>query len=62
VGKLLCQAIATKAKQLKLNRLFVEVIITAKPFFEHLGFIAIAQQQVSCRGQVFINLRMEKSI
>ncbi len=62
IGKLLYQAIETKALELNLRSLFVEASITAKPFFQKLGFSLVKQQQVCCRGQIFINFRLEKSI
>ncbi len=60
VGSRIYRAIEAKAVELSLNRLFVEVSITAKPFFQHLGFSVIKQQQVAYRGEIFINYVMEK--
>jgi putative acetyltransferase len=60
VGRQLYQAIATQALELGVTRLFVEASITAKPFFERMGFSVIQQQEVTCRGQVFINYQMEQ--
>ena len=60
VGSQLYRAIEAKALELSLNRLFVEASITAKPFFQHLGFSVIKQQQVFYRGETFINYVMEK--
>ena len=60
VGSKLYQAVETKAKELNLTRLFAEVSITAKPFFINRGFKLIASQQVSCRGEQFVNYLMEK--
>ncbi|MER3432725.1 MAG: hypothetical protein C4288_04665 [Leptolyngbya sp. ERB_1_1] len=61
VGRAIYQSIEAKAKELQLDRLFTEASITAKPFFQTLGFTVITEQQVFCRGEVFTNYRMEKS-
>lgn len=60
VGSQIYQAIETKAKELKLDYLFTESSITAKPFFDKMGFSIVKEQQVSCRGETFINYLMEK--
>lgn len=60
VGSQIYWAIEAKALELSVNRLFVEVSITAKPFFQRMGFAVIAQQTVTCRGETFINYLMEK--
>jgi putative acetyltransferase len=38
------------------------VSITARPFFEHFGFVVEAPQQVTVRGVVFDNFRMRKTV
>ena len=60
VGSQIYQAIEEKAVDLGLDRLFTAASITAKPFFQHLGFVIIAEQQVTCRGETFTNYAMEK--
>lgn len=60
VGRSIYQAIESKARELNVDRLFTEASITARPFFQSLGFTVIAAQEVSCRGKPFINYRMEK--
>lgn len=62
IGRKLYQAIETKALELGLKRLFVEASITAKPFFESVGFVVMAEQEVSRRGETFINYAMEKML
>jgi len=62
VGRLIYQAIETKAVELSLPRLLVEASITAKPFFERMGFTLINEQTVSARGETFINYLMEKEL
>lgn len=39
--------------------LTVDASITAKPFFERQGFLVVARQNVECRGEWFINYRMQ---
>lgn len=60
VGSQIYGAIEEKAVELGLERLFTEASITAKPFFQHLGFVTITEQQVTCRGEIFTNYAMEK--
>jgi GNAT superfamily N-acetyltransferase len=60
VGKALINAIEIKAKQDKIPRLYAEVSITAKPFFETCGFDVVKQQKVFIRGRELINYKMEK--
>lgn len=62
VGKALMAHIHQQAKQRNLTRLHADVSITAKPFFEHAGFVVKEKQSVSLRGQLFTNYKMEKSI
>lgn len=62
IGACLYNTIESKARSLKLNRLFVEASITAKPFFERQGFKAIAKQEVSLRGATLANFRMHKHL
>jgi putative acetyltransferase len=58
---LLCK-VETVAKERGLSRLYSEVSITARPFFELRGFRVIAAQTVTKSGQEFLNYRMEKAI
>lgn len=62
VGKALMAHIDEQAKKRNLTRLHADVSITAKPFFEHAGFVVKEKQSVSLRGQLFTNYKMEKSI
>lgn len=62
IGRSIYQAIESKARELNVDRLFTEASITAKPFFESLGFTLITAQQVLCRGETFTNYRMEKTL
>ena len=60
VGTQIYQVIEAKAVELGVNRLFTEASITAKPFFQRMGFLVVKEQQVTCRGEIFINYAMEK--
>lgn len=60
VGKRIYGAIEAKAIELGISRLFTESSITAKPFFLTMGFSVIKEQEVFCRGETFINYKMEK--
>ncbi|MDX2096705.1 MAG: GNAT family N-acetyltransferase [Leptolyngbyaceae cyanobacterium bins.59] len=62
IGRLIYEAIESKARELQISQLFVEASITAKPFFERMGFLVLAEQRVERRGIVFVNYRMEKSL
>ncbi|MBD2343850.1 GNAT family N-acetyltransferase [Anabaena subtropica] len=60
IGSKIYHAIETKAHELGITRLYVEASITAKPFFLHMEFKIISEQQVERRGETFINYLMEK--
>jgi len=62
VGSVLMTEIETIAKKNNIVRLYSEVSITAKPFFEKNGFRVVKQQQVNIRGCELINFVMEKTI
>ncbi|MEM6754033.1 MAG: GNAT family N-acetyltransferase [Cyanobacteria bacterium P01_C01_bin.38] len=62
VGSKIYHAIERKANELKINRLYTEASITAKPFFLRMGFSIVKKQQVERRGESFINYAMEKLI
>ncbi|MFD2207654.1 GNAT family N-acetyltransferase [Kiloniella antarctica] len=60
VGKLLIEHVEKEALRQNFSRIFAEVSITAKPFFERSGFIVLTEQQAEIRGQKLTNFRMEK--
>lgn len=62
VGRQIYQAIESKAMELSLSRLFVEASITAKLFFQRMGFAVVKAQTVTCRGEIFINYLMENCL
>ncbi|WP_407486078.1 GNAT family N-acetyltransferase [Elizabethkingia anophelis] len=62
IAKRLYKAIEEKALLENQSRLMADVSITAKPFFERIGFKIIRQQQVKLKGIELTNYKMEKSI
>ncbi|WP_234572522.1 GNAT family N-acetyltransferase [Rhodohalobacter sp. 614A] len=62
VGKLLYSGLENEAQKQGLNKLYVEVSITAKPFFLKMGFTSKKKQEIIVRGVCLINFRMEKII
>ncbi|MEC7838609.1 MAG: GNAT family N-acetyltransferase [Chlamydiota bacterium] len=62
VGAALMKAIHSEALEQKIGRLFANVSITAKPFFEKHGFIVDTKQTVSLNNVDFINYKMEKHL
>lgn len=60
VGSCLMKAIHEEARLLGIKRLYAEVSITAKPFFERKGFTVVAKQSVQMRGVELTNYKMEK--
>ena len=45
-----------------VSRYFSEVSITARPFYEHLGFKVVNEQEVEMRGVKLTNYVMEKVV
>lgn len=62
IGKTLMSRIFEAGEELKVTRYYSEVSITAKPFFEHFGFIVIREQEVEVRGVKLKNYLMEKVV
>lgn len=60
VASALMTAIETKAKQNNISRIYAEVSITAKSFFEKREFQVIKKQNVTIRGCQLTNFVMEK--
>lgn len=60
VGSALLNEVENSARKNKLNKLFAEVSITARPFFEAKGFTVKKQQAVVFREVEFTNFVMEK--
>ena len=62
VASMLYRRIEEEARSRGLSRIHTEASITARPFFERVGFKVIAPQTVEHRGVAFTNYRMEKSL
>ena len=62
VGRMLCDRLIADARETRLTKIFTEASITAKPFFERLGFHTLQEQSVLCRGVRLVNFRMELPI
>lgn len=60
VGRQIYRAIEAKAVELSVGRLFTEASITAKPFFQRMGFSVVKEQEVTRWSETFINYAMEK--
>jgi putative acetyltransferase len=55
-------AVRSEAERLGASRLFAEVSVTARPFFERHGFVVLAEQQVVVRDVALVNYRMERRL
>ena len=62
VATALLRQIEAAARALGARNLLTEASVTARPFFERLGFLLIAPQTVMFRNQRFLNFRMAKSL
>jgi len=62
VARSLYQQVEAEALRRGTPRLFTEASITARPFFEKMGFEVIREQQVEVRGVMLQNYAMEKHI
>jgi len=58
VGSALMRRILEQADARRLDRLYSQVSITARPFFARFGFQVEATQQISVRGVLLNNFRM----
>jgi putative acetyltransferase len=62
VGNLLMQIIVQVAKQDQIDRLFSDVSVAARPFFEHWGFVVEKEQRVKIQHQTLKNYRMTRAL
>jgi len=62
VASALLRTVESTACKSGHKRLYTESSIGARPFFERSGFNLIVAQTVLCRGQTFLNYRMEKML
>ena len=59
LGRALLAAAIQQAAEMNMPRIYTEVSITARPFFQSQGFRVITDQLVFSRGAAFLNYRME---
>ncbi|UXA00041.1 GNAT family N-acetyltransferase [Vibrio splendidus] len=62
VGRALMDHVFSVGRVRGVSRYFSEVSITARPFYEHLGFKVVNEQEVEMRGVKLTNYVMEKVI
>ncbi len=62
VGTALMRTIVECAESHAVARLYSDVSVTARPFFEARGFHVLKEQFVSIAGQSLKNYRMERSL
>ncbi|MET2899985.1 GNAT family N-acetyltransferase [Vibrio rotiferianus] len=62
VGTALMQQLIAEGARNFNHRLYANVSLTAKPFFERHGFTVAKQQSVDIRGQTLTNFLMEKEL
>lgn len=60
VGRALMEHVFEIGRIRGVYRYFSEVSITARPFYEHLGFTVVNEQEVEMRGVKLTNYVMEK--
>lgn len=60
VGRMMLAELVAEAMRLCVCRLYAEVSVTARPFFERHGFAVVAEQEVTVRGVKMTNFRMER--
>ncbi|MFA0575747.1 GNAT family N-acetyltransferase, partial [Vibrio sp. 10N.222.49.F1] len=61
VGRALMEHVFEIGRFRGVSRYFSEVSITAMPFYEHLGFKLVNEQEVEIRGVKLTNYVMEKT-
>lgn len=62
VGRALMEHVLAVGRVRGASRYFSEVSITARPFYEHLGFKVVNEQEVEMRGVKLTNYVMEKVV
>jgi putative acetyltransferase len=62
VGTHLMRRIEREARQHRVHLLFADVSITARPFFERMGFGVVMEQKTSYRGCEFTQYFMAKRL
>lgn len=62
VGRALMTHVIKQAEAKGLDRIYSEVSITARPFYEHMGFTVVNEQQIEVRGSTLTNYVMERQL
>ncbi|WP_063345350.1 GNAT family N-acetyltransferase [Vibrio jasicida] len=62
VGRSLMTHVFKQAEAKGRNRIYSEVSITARPFYEHMGFTVVNEQQIEVRGATLTNYVMERHL
>jgi len=62
VGRALMTHVLKQAEAKGLDRIYSEVSITARPFYEHMGFTVVNEQQIEVRGATLTNYVMERHL
>ena len=62
VASQLMARVAEDARAQKIERLYADVSITARPFFLAMGFLVVREQIVSYRGEDFQQFFMERQL
>ncbi|WP_061008491.1 GNAT family N-acetyltransferase [Vibrio sp. CUB2] len=62
VGRALMTHVIKQAEEKGLDRIYSEVSITARPFYEHMGFTVVNEQQIEVRGATLTNYVMERHL
>ncbi|SMP59416.1 Acetyltransferase, GNAT family [Neorhodopirellula lusitana] len=62
IARQLVGRVLQDARELGCANVTTEASITAKPFFEAMGFIAIGRQVVECRGVQMSNFKMQRTM
>ena len=62
IAKLITKTLLQDAEKLGLHEVTTVASITAKPFFEKLGFEVIEKYEKELRGAIFLTYRMKKVI
>jgi len=56
------QQLESRAKELRSDQITADVSITAKAFFEKMGFAVVKEQKVGRQGVELVNYRMSKEL
>lgn len=62
VATSLLNAAEQHAREAGLSKIYCEVSITARPFFEAQGYLVIEPEEVLRNGQMFLRFKMEKML